>query len=273
MNTHPVRRRLVALPAGHMHLREAGAGPAVLLLHWTPASSRQYAAVVPELAARGWRAVAPDHFGYGLSDPRPGRWLIADYADSVAALMDELDIDDAGVVGGHVSSEIAVELSLRHPIRVRKLVLDGSPVWSRETREQVLNVARQPPPKWSEDGAHFAWAWQRALWLQRMWEPGLVLDDAAAERLRGATLDSLLAQQSDDSADALKEYDMAAALARVSVPTLAVTATTDPLNNCHAQVMGLVKGAAGHVFEGRHPLHDPASGAAYAAVLDAFLKP
>lgn len=268
MTTH---RALIETDLGFVHVRSAGHGKAVMLLHWTPASSRQYEPILSGLAHLGYAAYAPDHMGYGQSDPRPTPWAVADYADNIAAVMDKLDIETASVVGGHFSSEIAVELSLRHPDRVTHLVLDGSPVWDRKFREEVLATARQPTPDWSEDGAHIAWVWERALWLQRMWDSGFQLDDAGAGLLRNAVIDSMLAQQSDDSADALKNYDMEAALKQVSVPTLALTAETDPLNNCHAKVLGLVDGAVGFTFKGGHPHHHPEKAETYVHVLNQFL--
>jgi len=260
-------RSMVTTPSGQMHVRVAGEGPAVTLLHWTPASSRQYAPVVPHLAAHGRRAMAPDHFGYGFSDPRPGRWMVKDYAASIIALWDALEVDCSALVGGHFSSEIAAEIARQVPTRVTALVLDGSPVWDRPTRDKVLATARQPAPPWAEDGSHMAWVWQRALWLQRMWDKNFKLDDAGAATIRAAMIDSLLAQQSDDSAEALRAYDLVDCLPRITVPTLAITATGDPLTNCHADVLALVPGVQSHVFDGTHPLHDAARVESYARVL------
>ena len=190
----------------------------------------------------------------------------------MAIVMDGLGLEHAAIVGGHLSSEIAVELSLRHPDRVTHLVLDGSPVWDRAFREEVLKTARQPTPDWSEDGAHIAWVWERSLWLQRMWDSKFELDDEGAALLRDAVIDSMLAQQSDDSAEALKTYDMEAALKQVQVPTLALTAETDPLNNCHDKVLGLIDGASGHAFDGGHPLHHPEKAKHYVDVIVRFLR-
>ncbi len=266
------QRAMIETPSGFVHVRSEGDGIAVLLLHWTPASSRQYIPLLSGLSNLGYGAYAPDHMGYGLSDPRPEPWVVADYAHNISVVMDGLNLEKAIIVGGHFSSEIAVEFSLQYPHRVTHLVLDGSPVWDREFREEVLATARQPTPDWSEDGAHIAWVWQRSLWLQRMWDSGFVLDDEGAALLRNAVIDSLLAQQSDDSADALKNYDMEAALKQVSVPTLALTAETDPLNNCHGKVLALVKNAVGHTFKGGHPHHHPEKADDYIVVLHKFIE-
>jgi pimeloyl-ACP methyl ester carboxylesterase len=266
-------RALVNTPDGQIHIRTAGSGDAVVLMHWTPSSSRQYAGVIPRLAELGYRAIALDHLGFGFSDPRPRPFTIADFADTLAQLLDALDIARSHVLGGHVSSEIAAEFALRHPAKTRRLVLDGSPVWTRERREAVLSSARPNPPPWSEAGDHIAWAWQRTVWLQKMWDANFCLDsDTAAEQMRLALIDSLLSGTQSDTAEALKLYDMDHALRRLQHPVLALTATTDPLYSCHTDVMSLVKDVREHIFQGTHPLHSPYGVDDYVRVIDRFLR-
>jgi haloalkane dehalogenase len=55
---------------------EAGQGPTVLLLHGEPTWSFLYRKMIPGLAAKGYRAIAPDLVGFGRSD-KPG--AISDY--------------------------------------------------------------------------------------------------------------------------------------------------------------------------------------------------
>ena len=132
-------------------------------------------------------------------------------------------------------------------------------------------MSRQPAPSWSEDGAHIAWVWERSLWLQRMWDSRFELDDEGAALLRDAVIDSMLAQQMDDAAEALRIYDMEAALRKIHTPTLALTAETDPLNNCHEMVLGLVDGSVGHTFSGGHPLHHPHKAGEYVDLILRFI--
>ena len=267
-----IRRTLVETPSGFVHVRSTGSGSPILLLHWTPASSRLYVPALKEIEKSEYAGYAPDNMGYGQSDPRPSPWWVKDYADNIAEVMDGLGLESTAVVGGHVSSEFAVELSLRHPERVSHLVLDGCPVWDRAFRDEVLKLSRQPAPDWSEDGAHIAWVWERSLWLQRMWDSGFELNDEGAALLRNAVIDSMVAQQMDDATEALREYDMEAALSKVRVPTLALTAETDPLNNCHEKVLELVDGSVGHTFAGGHPMHYPEKAGDYVNVILEFLR-
>src|SRR3954447_9787443 len=49
-----------------MHYLDEGEGDTVLLLHGEPTWSFLYRKIIPEL--HGFRAVAPDYFGFGRSD-------------------------------------------------------------------------------------------------------------------------------------------------------------------------------------------------------------
>lgn len=267
-----ITRLLVETPQGQVHVRALGLGQPVILLHWTPGSGRQYLDVMPELAARGYRVIAPDHMGFGLSDARSRAWSVDDFAQNIADVMTSMGLAGAHVVGGHFSSEVAVALALRHPARVTSLVLDGSPVWSREMRAKVLANARPESPQWSENGDHIAWIWQRALWLRKMWDPSFTLTDSTAEILRTAVLENLLAGDTSDTADALKDYDLDLSLPKLTTPVLALSAQTDPLTNCHGDVLRLVPGARGHVFKGAHPIHDVSRASEYVRVLHAFFS-
>jgi len=112
-------------------------------------------------------------------------------------------------------------------------------------------------PRPREDGAHLTELWSHLLWELRLWRPGAGFDADVGQfamRLLGARM---LADFDPRPARALLEYDAVEALARVAVPTLALTADGDPLRDCHERVLELVPSAEGHVFAGDHPVHDP----------------
>jgi pimeloyl-ACP methyl ester carboxylesterase len=102
-----------------------GEGRPVFLLHGFPDSSHVWRHQVPALVAAGMRAVAPDLRGFGESDkPEP----VEDYAitRSVAdmvAVMDELGIDRADVVGHDWGAGLAWCLAAFVPERVNRLVV------------------------------------------------------------------------------------------------------------------------------------------------------
>ena len=108
-----------------LEVLDDGSGPAVLLLHGFPDSSHLWRHQVPALTGAGLRVVAPDLRGFGASG-RPER--VEDYrigrsvADLVAVL-DELGVEQAGVVGHDWGAAVAWALATAHPERVERLVV------------------------------------------------------------------------------------------------------------------------------------------------------
>lgn len=73
-----------------------------------------------------YRTIALDHRDTGDSDSSPGPYTTADQADDAAAVLRALGVARAHVVGISMGGFIALELTLRHPELVEKLVLTGT---------------------------------------------------------------------------------------------------------------------------------------------------
>ncbi|MCK2217753.1 haloalkane dehalogenase [Actinomadura sp. ATCC 31491] len=105
------------------------AGPAggepVVLLHGEPSWSFLYRHVMPELAAAGLRAVAPDLIGFGRSD-KPADPADHTYARHVewtrALLLDALGLRGMTVVGQDWGGLIGLRIAAEHPERVARIV-------------------------------------------------------------------------------------------------------------------------------------------------------
>ncbi|WP_151523950.1 alpha/beta fold hydrolase [Serinicoccus kebangsaanensis] len=114
-------------------VREAGdpAAPTVVLIHGNVSSSAFFTDLIDELATDR-HVLAPDFRGYGDSaratiDATRG---VADLSDDVAALLDTLGVEGAvDVLGWSAGGNVALQLAMDHPHRVRRLVLEapGSP--------------------------------------------------------------------------------------------------------------------------------------------------
>ena len=100
---------------------QKGSGPAVLLLHGGLADHREWAGQL-ELAGE-FTLIAWDAPGCGESDDPPDPFGMGDYADTLAAFLDAIEVERPAVVGLSFGSTLALELACRHPARLRALVL------------------------------------------------------------------------------------------------------------------------------------------------------
>lgn len=103
-----------------------GQGPAILLLHGWPHDWHLWQSVMPALAEAGYRAIAPDMRGLGLSTRATEGYDLHTLADDMAALLDALHVDSATVAGIDLGAPVAFMLAMRHAKHVRRLVLSES---------------------------------------------------------------------------------------------------------------------------------------------------
>ncbi|MEU9444435.1 alpha/beta fold hydrolase [Streptomyces sp. NPDC048304] len=122
------KSKTVTLRGATLHYDDLGpsGGLPVLLIHGHPFDRTLWAPQAGALAEAGYRAITPDLRGYGRSSVTPGKVLLADFADDLAALLDHLGIERAVVGGVSMGGQITMEFQLRHPRRVRALVLSDT---------------------------------------------------------------------------------------------------------------------------------------------------
>jgi haloacetate dehalogenase len=129
---------------GEIHLRQAGKGSPLLLIHGYPQTHVMWHKVAPQLAER-FTVVAPDARGYGQSAKPPGGQKGAQYAKRIVArelveVMAALGFESFGVAGHDRGGRIAYRMALDHPERVTRLaVLDMVP--TLDTWEQMSRGA------------------------------------------------------------------------------------------------------------------------------------
>jgi 3-oxoadipate enol-lactonase len=105
-----------------LYYEQHGGGDPLLLIMGLAADSTAWLFQVPDFARR-YRTIVFDNRGVGRSAKPAGPYSIHQMADDAAGLLDALDVRRAHVVGVSMGGMIAQELVLRHPARVRSLVL------------------------------------------------------------------------------------------------------------------------------------------------------
>ncbi len=156
-----IRRAYVTVGGRQVHLRHAGQGPAVVLIHQSPTSSRTLDLQTEAFARAGFAAYALDIPGLGRSDPlEVPRPEIEDLAIGLAETLDAMGLRQVALYGSHTGALTCTEFAVRWPERVSALLIDGYPVYSDD--ERARRVATYFPPyevRW--DGSHLLWLWYR----------------------------------------------------------------------------------------------------------------
>jgi non-heme chloroperoxidase len=110
-----------------IYYEDHGSGQPVVLIHGYPLNSDSWERQEPELLSAGYRVIRYDRRGFGRSS-RPTKGFDYDtFAADLNALMEELGLEDAVLVGFSMGSgEVTRYLSRYGPARVRKGVLFGA---------------------------------------------------------------------------------------------------------------------------------------------------
>jgi pimeloyl-ACP methyl ester carboxylesterase len=266
--------RDASVRGGQIAYYERGSGPPLVMLVGTGSTMAEWDPALLRLLARDHRLVMLDYPGVGRSGPWRAPRTFAGLGDEVARFMARIDLPRADVLGWSMGGFVAQQLAIRHPGRVRRLILAGTnPGGSRTvlgTRHQQ-EVDSNPDPTLREIlgelyppheiGEGFAFAGR----LVSAAEDGTIPSDF---HVAAATTDAQVAAEDPW----LRSEANFRALGSLAVPTLATGGRQDPvvppvnLERIAARVPGarlrLFAGAHGFLFQER---------VAFTKVVDRFL--
>lgn len=109
-------------PDCSIYYETAGSGPALVFAHGLGGNHLSWWQQVAHFAPR-YTCVAFAHRGFTPSSPVPGAAAPDAYADDLAALVDELHLGDVRLVAQSMGGWTCLEYALRHPAKVRALVM------------------------------------------------------------------------------------------------------------------------------------------------------
>lgn len=116
-----VRHRFVELGDGlRIHLAEAGPadGPPVVLVHGFPQNWWEWREIIGPLATDGHHVICPDLPGAGWSSAPARTYTKAEMADTLAAVLDRIDVGPATLVAHDWGGPVSFITMLRHPDKV-----------------------------------------------------------------------------------------------------------------------------------------------------------
>lgn len=255
-----------------------GEGRPLVLVHGWPLSGEAFAANIPVFADAGYRVIAYDRRGFGRSDKPADGYDYDTLADDLKALLDELDLRDAVLLGfsmgggevaryfGRHGSERVAGAIFSGSIAPALCITDDNPdgAMPMDGFQGMADQARDDRDNFLE---------QFVGWFYSTEEGGLQVDDDV--RAKGLEI----AKQSDPSAAAetilIWATDLREDCRRIDVPTLVIHGDGDinvPMAKSSQRMPEYVKDARLHVIQGGpHGANDSHADEWNNAILD-FLK-
>lgn len=139
---YPFAPHFASLRAGRMHYVDEGHGSPVLFVHGTPTWSFEYRHLIRALSPYR-RCIAPDHFGFGLSD-RPGTFAYTPeaHADALNEFVTSLGLSDITLVVHDFGGPIGLPLRLKDSSRVSRVVIINSWMWAFDDDPSMSKKAK-----------------------------------------------------------------------------------------------------------------------------------
>jgi haloalkane dehalogenase len=267
--------RSVSYHAGSIYAVDSpGEEPAIVLLHGFPDDQRIYTKLLPLLSPR--RAVAFDFLGYGRSD-RSGTagFSVEEHGAQITALLDQLNIPRAVLVGHDASGPDAVIFAVTHPNRVAGVVLLNTMFGHQPSLRMPEMTRLFADPQLTTLADDMVNDPAQLLWLLQRWSIQWKVDADDSEGVRNSILAQFYGDANQPAAlasirawcallhDSLDEEDAlidTGALHRIEVPVSVIFGRDDPYLNASlaAEIAALFENPSLHIIDdARHyPQYD-----------------
>jgi pimeloyl-ACP methyl ester carboxylesterase len=236
-----------------LHYAEQGSGEPLVLIMGLGADGSLWKEHV-QAYEQHFRCIMVDNRGAGLSDKPGGPYTTAMMADDIAGLMRNLGIEQARVAGISMGGAIAQSLALRHPDRVRSMVLIST--WARCDAYMAVVFEHFKKMRAMADPGAFTellqlWIYAAAYLETHLPELRQGQQDARDDR------NPMPQHAFDAQCDACITHDTLDQLATIRVPTLLTVGDADIFTppRCTAAIHDSIVGSELFVLEGAGHAH------------------
>jgi pimeloyl-ACP methyl ester carboxylesterase len=200
----PIEAGRKAVNGVELHYEIHGDGTPLVMLHGGVNPADFFGAPLRAMA-QNHRVIAIHLRGHGLSSDSEADWSYELMADDVDKLLAAIGIDRPDIMGWSLGGGVALQLAIRHPDRVGKLIVIGMNVKASGDFPEVRAAFDQMPEQAAEIAAHIATTPMAVMYPDIDWE---VMMRRTGEMNQG-------------------DYDWSEDVARITAPTLLMFADAE----------------------------------------------
>jgi pimeloyl-ACP methyl ester carboxylesterase len=205
---------------GIVHYEMDGRGEPVILLHGWINSWDVWRETMIYIAERHrFRVYALDFWGFGESANQNGQpYKLDSYVSMVDQFMERMGIQRAPIIGHSMGGTVSLKMTLRHPARVSKTAIIGSPIVG-ESLNLLLKLGGR---RWIADTLfQLPWALRLLIWSV------LAGDSRRVKEMIFHDVSRTSAETFFRSIEDLHRTDLRSRIGEISVPTLGIFGTHD----------------------------------------------
>jgi non-heme chloroperoxidase len=216
-------------PNVRLHITDAGEGRPIILIHGWPLSDEMYEYQYNDLINAGFRTIGITLRGFGKSDKPYGTYNYDVHAKDIKKVLNKLDIKNAVLGGFSMGGSIAVRYAARdNGTHISKLALFGAaaPIWTqrddfkfnlpKSTVDELIALNYKDRPKLLSNFAKIFSADE------------ISLNEGIGAWLTGINL-SASSYATAQCLIALRDTDLRADLAEITIPTLIMHGKKDKI--------------------------------------------
>ncbi len=129
--------------SGHrLHFIDEGQGETILFVHGTPSWSFDFRHIIKSLKS-GYRCIAIDHIGFGLSDkPEHYDYATQNHSKTLERFILHHHLENITLVVHDFGGPIGLNFAIHHPERIKKLVILNSWLWSSKEDPDYIKLRK-----------------------------------------------------------------------------------------------------------------------------------
>ena len=147
----PFKSNFATIDGVRLHYVDEGKGPVIWLMHGNTTWSYLYRKMIPVLVKAGYRCIAPDLMGFGLSDipHQESAYSLKRHVQLMSGLLEKLDVADITTVGQDWGGPISLRYAIENKGNVRAVVILNTFIErfaKNATEQEKLDLLTGPLP-------------------------------------------------------------------------------------------------------------------------------